>query len=520
MNLVRTLSIGPRLAAGFGIVVLLLIAVAGAGLSQIAAINKGLENLVKDRYAKVERITTIQLDFLQQGMRIRNLVILSDERDIAAELRQMEDTIAKISANMDQLKATLITPKSQGLLAASAELRTRFLQARLQLVALVQARQQAQAQKYLAEVLSPAHSAYSEALQRLHERMSARMDEGVQDAAALVRRANLLIGSLSVAAALLALGLSVAIGRSITRPLGQAVKVAQTVAAGDLRSDIQDRATDEPGQLLAALGRMNDSLARLVGSVRLNSAHIATGAGQIASGNQDLSRRTEQQASNLEETAASMEELTSTVSHNAETARQATELSASACAVATQGGVVVGQVVHTMQTLGECSRKIADIIGVIDGIAFQTNILALNAAVEAARAGEQGRGFAVVAGEVRSLAQRSAAAAKEIKALIHDSVAEVEAGSQQVAEAGRTMDDIVAQVQGVSRLIAQIGAATREQSQGISQVSQAVTQLDQVTQQNAALVEQSAAAAESLHQQSAQLVEGVSAFVLARGQAV
>jgi methyl-accepting chemotaxis protein len=271
--------------------------------------------------------------------------------------------------------------------------------------------------------------------------------------------------------------------------------------------------------LLAGMKAMRDSLAAIVGQVRQSSDSIATGSSQIATGNADLSQRTEEQAANLEQTAASMEELTSTVQNNADTARQAAQLASSASAVAAQGGAVVGEVVNTMEAITASSKKIVDIIGVIDGIAFQTNILALNAAVEAARAGEQGRGFAVVAGEVRSLAQRSAAAAKEIKSLITDSVEKVQTGSQQVGEAGRTMDDIVAQVRRVNDLIAEISSATHEQTEGINQVGDAVTQLDQVTQQNAALVEESSAAAESLSQQAAKLVEAVSVFRLAQTQA-
>ncbi|WP_279758005.1 methyl-accepting chemotaxis protein [Mitsuaria sp. GD03876] len=304
------------------------------------------------------------------------------------------------------------------------------------------------------------------------------------------------------------------LSRAIVQPMAQAVRVAEAVAGGDLRSDIRIDSRDETGQLLGALKRMNDSLTGIVGQVRMSSDSIATGTGEIATGNADLSQRTEQQAANLEETAASMEQLTATVKQNAETARTATQLAQTASTVAAEGGQAVQEVVAVMRQIDESSRRITDIIGTIDGIAFQTNILALNAAVEAARAGEQGRGFAVVASEVRALAQRSAAAAKEIKTLIGDSGAKVETGSRLAGSAGETMGQIVDQVKRVSDLISEISAASAEQSQGIDQIGDAISQLDQVTQQNAALVEESAAAAESLKQQAAQLNQAVAVFRL------
>ena len=300
--------------------------------------------------------------------------------------------------------------------------------------------------------------------------------------------------------------------RSITTPLNDAVGIARTVASGDLSGSIEVRGSDEISMLLRSLKDMHDSLAEIVGKVRAGTDAIALASTEIADGNQDLSARTEEQASSLEETASSMEELTVTVKRNGESATHASQLAGDASSVAVRGGEAVAQVIHTMGSINESSRKIVDIIGVIDGIAFQTNILALNAAVEAARAGEQGRGFAVVASEVRNLAQRSAAAAKEIKALIGDSVDRVEAGSKLVGQAGTTMDEVVSSVQRVTAIISEIAVASGQQNAGIDQINDAVAQMDTVTQQNAALVEQAAAAAEAMQQQAAALAHAVSVF--------
>ena len=307
--------------------------------------------------------------------------------------------------------------------------------------------------------------------------------------------------------------------RTITRPIDQAVAVASAVAAGDLSLEFNAHGKDETAQLLSALRAMQSSLAKVVGNVREDADGVATASAQIAQGNQDLSQRTEEQASALEETAASMEQLGATVRQNADNARQANQLALSASSVAIQGGDVVGQVVQTMKGINDSSKKIADIISVIDGIAFQTNILALNAAVEAARAGEQGRGFAVVASEVRSLAGRSADAAKEIKALINASVERVEAGTALVDQAGATMTEVVTSIKRVTDIMGEISAASSEQSAGVAQIGEAITQMDQATQQNAALVEESAAAAESLKGQAQHLVQAVAVFKLSQGAA-
>jgi methyl-accepting chemotaxis protein len=317
---------------------------------------------------------------------------------------------------------------------------------------------------------------------------------------------------ISTLALLLGVGLSWIITRSITRPLNEAVAVAGHVASGDLTSRIDDRHRDEVGQLFEALRQMNTSLGSIVSQVRTGTNTINSASTEIASGNADLSSRTEEQASSLQSTASSIEELTSTVKQNADNATQADKLASTACEVAIKGGAVVSQVVETMGSINDSSKKIVDIIGVIDGIAFQTNILALNAAVEAARAGEQGRGFAVVAAEVRNLAQRSAGAAKEIKALISNSVDKVDTGSRLVDQAGSTMNEVVASVRRVNDIISDIAAASREQTAGIEQVNEAISQMDHVTQQNAALVEQAAAAAASMQEQAHQLSAVVSVF--------
>ncbi|MBA4343268.1 MAG: methyl-accepting chemotaxis protein [Methylibium sp.] len=348
--------------------------------------------------------------------------------------------------------------------------------------------------------------------------LEARAAESEQALDAHSKACTVWVLSLWVAAMAVGAVLAWRITRSITRPLSEAVALTERVAAGDLGSVIMGNSTDEIGRLLNALRGMNQNLARIVGTVRNSSDSIATGSAQIASGNADLSQRTEEQASALKQTAAAMEELGSAVKANADSARQASQLAMSASTVAVDGGEVVGQVVETMRGINDSSKRIADIISVIDGIAFQTNILALNAAVEAARAGDQGRGFAVVASEVRSLAQRSAQAAKEIKTLISASVERVEQGTALVDRAGSTMTEVVSCIKRVADIMGEISRASVEQSQGVSQVGEAVSQMDQVTQQNAALVEESAAAAESLKGQAQQLVKAVAVFKLAQGE--
>ena len=360
--------------------------------------------------------------------------------------------------------------------------------------------------------LLPAMKAYVLSVQKIADYQTSLFDKANDRIDDVYAEAKMLLLALGLAALAIGAALAWALSRSITRPLNRAVLLAQTVSAGDLTSRIEAGSKDEVGQLLDSLKSMNASLLQTVIEVRTGTDAIATASKQIAAGNIDLSSRTEEQASSLEETASSMEELTATVKQNAENARQANALAEAASGVAARGGLVISQVVGTMGEINASAKQIADIISVIDGIAFQTNILALNAAVEAARAGEQGRGFAVVATEVRSLAQRSAAAAKDIKILIDNSVKRVEAGSLLVNEAGKTMHDIVNSVGRVTGIMSEISTAGQEQTAGIDQINRAISQMDQVTQQNAALVEEAAAASEAMQDQAAHLANAVSVF--------
>jgi len=514
MNTFRNLTIGTRLAIGFAVVIALLVTMAVVGISRIDAVDANTDVIVNDRYVKIALARTIQEKVELRSRAVRTALIATDPEVVKEEIAKAMSVAAPIDEALAKLEATIRTPQGVAALKHANEARKPFLEASRHLADLALAGQREEAASFLMKSLIPTQNAYLAALQELIDSQVNSMHGFAADAAAQARSATITMILLATTATLFAAALGFTITRSITRPIAHAVALAQTVAAGDLSARIVVTSRDETGRLLGALQTMIESLVAVVGKVRHSSDCIATGSSQIATGNADLSQRTEEQASNLQQTAASMEQLTVTVRNNSDTALQATQLASSATAAATQGGAVVDQVVATMGAIDASSRKIADIIGVIDGIAFQTNILALNAAVEAARAGEQGRGFAVVAGEVRSLAQRSAEAAKQIKGLISDSVDKVQAGTQQVAEAGRAMSGIVAQVRRVNDLIAEISAATHEQTQGIGQVGDAVSQLDQVTQQNAALVEESAAAAESLSQQAARLVEAVGVFRL------
>jgi methyl-accepting chemotaxis protein len=450
---------------------------------------------------------------------VRNLALLRDADAKKAEveaIKASEAVYAKAETELIELITKYDAAEAEkALLEAIKRAETGTAPLIAQAIALGQADKTDEAVVLLMEKVRPRQARWLTVLKTLSGLQDKASKEYADDAyEAFARSEKWMLGFIAAA---MAGGALVAwlVTRSITVPLREAVAMARVVADGDLRTRVTSHRKDETGDLLRAMDVMNEHLATVVQHVRDGSENIATGSGEIASGNLDLSMRTEQQAASLQQTAASMEELRATVRNNSDTAVQASAMAEGASIAAGKGGEVVGQVVSTMEAIAVSSRRIADITGVIDGIAFQTNILALNAAVEAARAGEQGRGFAVVASEVRSLAQRSAAAAREIKTLTTASVEQVDAGSRLVHGAGAVMTDLVSQVHRVSTLITEISSATREQTAGIDQVGDAVHSLDQVTQQNAALVEEAASAAESLRQQAGHLLQSVSIFKLA-----
>jgi len=515
MNFIRNLNIGMRLALAFGTVLMLLLIVATVGITRIAEVKHALDEIVADDMVKTDLATAMRGSINQRAIAVRNVVLLRDAEHRNAEIDRIKASGAAYAEKNDRFAAMSHDDATSALLARlkSADAATRPLLDKV--VALGIANREDDATRVLMDELRPAQDAWLGVLAEMQERQRVESERNVAIANHASAQAKVILFGATFGALVVGIVFALLATRSITRPIGQAVAIAQTVASGDLTSRIVVTTKDETGRLLQALKTMNESLVGLVGEVRDSSDSIATGSAQIATGNADLSHRTEEQASNLQQTAASMEELTATTRQNADTARSATAVVDGASQAAASGGSVVGRVVGTMEQISANSRRIADIIGVIDGIAFQTNILALNAAVEAARAGEQGRGFAVVASEVRGLAQRSASAAKEIKALIVESVQNVEAGSRLAGDAGRSMDDIVSQVQRVHDLIGEISSSSGEQNQGIVQIGDAVAQLDQVTQQNAALVEESAAAAESLRLQANRLSTIVGKFRLA-----
>ncbi len=517
MSQKKQMKVATQLMIGFGAAGLLGVVIAAIGAYQLRDLAGDLNEIANDRMMKVEKFSQLKDNNNSIARWSRNILLQKDPAEKAADKSRIADMKAQNSKLQQELDKLLTLPKGVSLLKSIAEARAQYNQ---QLETIFELDAKGNTAEAAALMVGPARTAQQALFKAVDESIAMQRELAVQlalEANGAATKASGFMAALAVAMGFLGVLAAWLTIRNLTRSLGaepgELGEAARRVADGDL-STVAGASSAPAGSVMSSLGEMQGNLAKLVSQVRGASDSIATGSSQIAMGNADLSQRTEEQASNVQQTAASMEQMNSTVKNNADTARQAAQLANSASETAQKGGEVVGHVVATMDEITDSSKKISDIIGVIDGIAFQTNILALNAAVEAARAGEQGRGFAVVAGEVRSLAQRSAEAAKEIKSLIGSSVEKVETGSRLVGDAGATMQDIVSQVQRVADLISEISSATIEQTEGIGQVSGAVAQLDQVTQQNAALVEQSAAAADSLKQQAAQLTDLVSVFKL------
>jgi methyl-accepting chemotaxis protein len=514
MKAIAHLRIGTRLTLGFALIIALLATIAGVGFAKLNIIAGDIDVILHDRYANVALAQRLENEVNQQLNALRTALIATERGLVDAELAKVEASKPVVTKAIEQLQGRVQAGRDQGALRTLMEQQTAFRQREDRLLEHLKAGRTDDARSELLTHILPLQTTYLAAIEAFAETQAAGMESYGAEALEAAHDAKLLSGLLAAIAVLMAVAVAFVLTRSITLPIAQALRVARTVAAGDLTSRIQVQGTDEMAELLTALRNMNDNLARIVSEVRESSDSIASGSNQIAAGGADLSTRTEEQASSIQQTAASMEQIATAVRHSADTSRAATGLAQSASAVASRGGAAVAGVVATMGAIGESSRRIADITGVIDGIAFQTNILALNAAVEAARAGEHGRGFAVVAGEVRTLAQRAASAAKDIKHLIGESQGRVDAGALQVQQAGATMGDIVAQAGQVAGLISALDTTFDEQSRGIGQINEAVTQMDQMTQQNAALVEESAAAADSLRRQAARLTALVDTFRL------
>ena len=516
--MMKNSTIKSRLTLVIGFLSLLLVGIGSIGLASLKSTNGALKSLYEDRVLPTGRLTLVAkyMDATRIGVAES---MYSSMSTIAAEMDQIDKRVQEENAILDSYLASKLSPEERQLANQFSESRKKYYAEGLRpTLAALRILDVDKATDLMKGPMRRNYLQVQAGIDALYQYQSKTAKSEYEKGQALYE----LVRNVSIAAMIagicFASFMGIWLARAIVRPLADAVRVAGRIATGDLSQKIDVWTTNEVGNLFRSLKDMNESLARTVGQVRASSETIGVATREIATGNADLSARTESQASSLEQTASAMEELTGTVKQNADNARQANQLVVSASTVAVKGGDVVSQVVSTMGSIKESSRKIVDIIGVIDGIAFQTNILALNAAVEAARAGEQGRGFAVVAAEVRNLAQRSAGAAKEIKMLIGDSVEKVDGGSKLVDEAGHTMQEIVNSVKRVADIMSEITAASQEQSTGIEEVNRAIGQMDAMTQQNAALVEQAAAAAESMQDQANNLAHAVSLFTLGENE--
>jgi methyl-accepting chemotaxis protein len=517
------MTVGRRLTLSFGSICALLLMMAAISIVKLGTLNEGTATIVQKRWPNIDASKAIMYQSNRIAISLLNMVLAHDAADRQKQRQEVMAARATIKEKIEYLDKAIVLPQGIELLKRVKEARLRYVAGQDQLIALIEAGKADEARAFLTATMRPALKNYHDALNGLIEFQVQLMETAGQDAESTYQGVRALMIGLGAFALLLSLAIGFLITRNLTRQLGgepdYAAAIARRIAEGDLTVNVELQPGDTSSMLHAMRG-MRDNLASLVSQVRGGTDTIASASSQIAAGSQDLSSRTEEQATSLEETASSMEELTSTVKQNADNARQANTLAQIASDVAGRGSAAVAKVVGTMGSINESSRRIVDIINVIDGIAFQTNILALNASVEAARAGEQGRGFAVVAAEVRNLAQRSSAAAREIKQLINDSVENVDVGAQLVDQAGATMQEMLDSVKRVTDIMGEITIASAEQTAGIEQINSAVAQMDQVTQQNAALVEETAAAAGSMRDQSAVLVSLVSTFKIAGSTAV
>ncbi|MBL8510818.1 MAG: MCP four helix bundle domain-containing protein [Betaproteobacteria bacterium] len=514
MNFFLKLRVGARLGLGFGALVLMLLAIAVMGVSKLDSFNQHFSQIIVDRHARSDLLQSISEEVNLLSRTMYGALTAATPEDVSREIEQINAAKKRVSDLLEKMDTTFGDDQSTGkeLQQETHGKISTYMVSLVKFTRLLAANRAEDAKKLLVTGIKPQLNEAYQAIQNLNKFQTTLMERGASEIGNTYRSSRNLIFLLVGVAVCLSAFIAIWIAHSIVTPLKAAVSVAENVASGNLTSQVKIRGRDETSQLMATLKKMNGSLTRIVGNVRASCDNLAHEATVLLHANDDLSKRTESQAASLEETAAAMEQFTASVSQNVDSAKQASDLAAKASDVASQGANVVNRAVSTMGTISASSKKIVDIIAVIDGIAFQTNILALNAAVEAARAGEHGRGFAVVASEVRALAQRSSDAAKEIKVLIGNSVSSVEEGSRLVGDAGRTMAEILNSVQSVAALMGDISRASQEQGSGIREVNQTLGEMDSATQQNAALVEKISVSMRHLEVQAQNLVETVGAF--------